>query len=107
MPDLAPFLDPTNMYLSAREEGREDKGPGKLQCTTGGDAPYLRMMGRNSQCESRRDRSQSDMRECSDHRPVCTGRSIVQVYPDDAHTCLRAFLNGLRGEMSRYVQSDS
>ena len=85
MPDFAPFLATTNRYLSAREERREGKGPGKLQCRTGGDAPYLRMMGRNSHCESRRDRSQSAMRECSDHRPVCTGRSIVCL--DDAHTC--------------------
>jgi hypothetical protein len=63
MPDFALFLDTTNMSLSVREERREGKGPGKLQCTTGGDAPYLRMMGSNSQCESRRDRSKSDMRE--------------------------------------------
>ena len=86
MPDFAPFLDTTHMYLSAREERREGKGPAKLQCTTGGDAQDLRMMGSHSQCESRRDRSQSDRRECSDQRPVCTGRSIVQVCPDEAHT---------------------
>jgi hypothetical protein len=29
MPDFAPFLDTTNMYLSAREERREGKVPGK------------------------------------------------------------------------------
>src|SRR5262245_58041708 len=87
MPDFAPCLDTTHRYLSAREERREGKGSGKLQCTIGGDAQDLRMMGRNSHCESRRDRSQSDMRKCSDHRPVCTGRSIVHVCPDDAHTC--------------------
>jgi hypothetical protein len=55
MPDLAPFLDTTNMYLSAREERRAGKGPGKRQYTTGGDTPYLRMMGSTSQGESRRD----------------------------------------------------
>jgi hypothetical protein len=72
MPDLAPFLNPTHMSLSAREEQREGKGPGKLQGTTGGDAPYLRMMGNNSQCESRCDRSQSDMRErCACGAPAC------------------------------------
>jgi hypothetical protein len=40
MPDFAPFLDPTNMYLPAREERREGKEPGKLPCTTGCDVIF-------------------------------------------------------------------
>ena len=79
MPDFATFLATTNISLSAREEWREGKGPGKLQGTTGCDAQDLRMMGSHSHCESRRYRSQSDTRECSDHRPVCTGGSIVHI----------------------------
>ena len=61
--------------------GGRGKVPGKLQCTTGCDAPYLRMMGSNSHCESRRDRSQSDMRE----QRACGSPACVLGSGDPAH----------------------